>query len=285
MNILLITPLYASHWDAGHYWLKALSRMGHAITVWDYRAEPLGLRGHLHQDLILVMKGENVPLTALKAICPTAPLVCYWPDSFRRSAPCWPGMLMERYDHVFTPVRPTPEGMRWLPTGWDPDIHRPLFEERPYSYVYIGTNNSRYKYDMVEAIRPSVLAGNGWPKEMGAIPATYNQGFVETVSKAKVAINLHQDPEIGVNRKFFEMAACALTITDRPPGMEEILGDLRYKLTFRTADEARTMAAYYLTYPEEAKKIWTLEREKIASYTYERAAEIILRTAYPGYTP
>lgn len=278
MKVLLATPLYSQHYDSGHFWLKALNDLGHSVIVWDYRLQPAPLKRE-PWDLTLVLKGENLDPRLL----PT-PKVCYWPDDLGRT----PGIesILRYYDKVFTPVRPTPDNMEWLPTGWDPDIHVDRQIERGIPSLYIGTNNSPYKKDMVDGIWPSVVAGNGWESEAVVVkiglsrrdlPSHYLHDFVYLANVAEILIDVHQSPHVGLNRKLFEMIACGFTLVDRVPGVEELLGfGLTNQVSFRTADEAKELIQYYLTRPGERGEVWRQERERIVRYTYLEAAKRIL---------
>jgi len=268
MNVLLITPLYSTHYDAGWYWLRALNQMGHSVQVWDYRLDvdpPLFIH---YPDVTIVLKGENIDPRKL----PSSPRYVYWPDDLGRT----PGIeeVLKYYDKVFTPVRPTPDNMEWLPTGWDLAIHKDLQVVRRDT-MYIGTCNSDYKRDMIETIRPDLVHGNNW--DYGYLPPVYLHEFVATANQAKILIDVHQSPTIGLNRKFFEMISCGFTIIDRVPGVQEVLGwGLTQQVSFTSSDEAKELIKYYLERPEEREEIWQLQREKIQEYTYEKAAEKIL---------
>ena len=200
------------------------------------------------------------------------PTVNYYPDALERT----PGIedTLRLYDGVFTSVRPTPDWMEWLPTGWDPSIHVDKKVERELNTVYVGTKNSDYKKRMVMGISPQVLYGNGWAN---SISPRYLHDLVDVLNKAKVLIDVHQSPHVGVNRKFFEMISCGLTIVDRVPGVMEILGEVFGLLvTYTNVDEARSLIDYFLKNPEEREKVWSQQREKIQEFTYRKAAEKIL---------
>lgn len=272
MNILLVTPLFSSsHFDAGHFGLKALSALGHLVSVWDYRLSlcPPYLTQSVHYDLALVLKGESVDPDMVKSFADK--VVCYWPDKLERT----PGIekVLERYDNVFTPVRPTPDWMVWLPTGYDADIHRDLVTRRYLESVYIGTANSEYKELMVSGIRPSRVFGNGW----GIDTPVYLHDFVYVANQYKVLIDIHQAPDCGVNRKFFELIPCGFTIVDDVPGVREILGEeLAGKVVYHSVEDAKRMICYYCDHEIERDELWIREKKAIQPYTYRNAVRAIL---------
>ena len=274
MNILLCTPLYSQHFDAGHFWLKALNELGQSVIVWDYRLDSTARS--IDQinvpDATLVLKGEGINPNALPR-----PRFCYWPDAFFRD----PGIeeRLRLYDKVFTPVRPMPDWMEWLPTSFDEDIHRNLQIPRTVKTIYIGTNNSDYKREMVMSLYLSAVHGNGWGQfKDNVVGPVYLHDFVKAANQAKILIDIHHDPRYGLNRKFFEMIACGFTLVDRVPGAADILGpDLADRVTFTTTEEARKLIAYYLIHPEERESLWSQQRKAIQPYSYLKAAKKILR--------
>ncbi len=277
MNILLVTPLYSQHHDAGHFWLRAFNQLGHTVTVWDYRLDRLPPPLSSSPNLVLVMKGEGISWRDFYQ--PTQwgdAFYCYWPDDFKRT----PGIdkYLRLYDKVFTPVSPTPDGMVWLPSGWDPAIHKDYRENKVISTIYVGTNNSERKEAYLKEILPSLILGNGWllpPERTG--PALYLHDFVKMVNLAKIAINIHQG-DVGLNRKLFELIPATFTITDRVPGVEEVLGkELADKVSFNSAKEAKGLITYYLEHDKERNDLWEAEKQAIKPYTYIEQAKKILR--------
>ena len=267
MNILLITPLYSTHYDAGWFWLRALNRLGHSIQVWDYRLDVDPPPFFHYPEVTLVLKGENVDPMKLPGL-----RLNYWPDALERT----PGIeeVLKRYDRVFTPVRPTPDWMEWLPTGWDPAIHADMKVERLVPTIYVGTANSPYKVKTIGQISPVGIWGNGWGEPSRPM---YLHDLVGVLNMSRVLIDVHQSPTVGLNRKFFEMISCGFTIVDRVPGVEDILGwRLTQQVSFKDPHEAKELIKYYLERPEERSKVWQLEREKIQEYTYQKAVERVL---------
>jgi len=269
MHVLLATPLYSQHYDSGHFWLRALNQLGHTVTLWDYRLDASPPPTTRYPDVTIVLKGENVNPKKL----PGSPRYLYWPDALERS----PGIeeVLKLYDKAFGLVKPLPDWIEWIPSGWDPAIHRGLDVYRGTNSIYIGTNNSSYKMKMITDIKPDLVNGNGW--ELKAGPPQYLHDFVYLANRARILIDVHQSPTAGPNRKFFECIACGFTIVDRVPGIQEILGwGLTNQVTFKTPEEARELIKYYLERPKERGEIWQLEREKIQGYTYEKVVRKVL---------
>ena len=268
MKLLIATPLFSFWGDAGHFWLRAFNRLGHYAIVWDYRLEPEPPK--VEVDASIVFKGETIDPVILPR-----PSICYWPDAFERD----PGIeeKLKKYDKVFTPVKPTPDGMIWLPTGWEPLIHRDLKLLRSIDTLYIGTANSEYKVNMIKAIAPQVVAGNEWGKYgVRALPPQYLHDFVHLVNQSKILIDIHQAPHIGINRKLFESITCGFTLVDKVPGVDEIFPGFYHDISFKSPDTARSKILYYLTHEKERDEVWELEKQAIQPYSYENCARQIL---------
>lgn len=271
MNILVVSPLNSVHHDAGWYWVKALIKLGHRVDTWDYRAYPEVKKSPIKYDLTIVFKGETLVPSMF-----SGKKVCYWPDKLDRT----PGIenILKGYDKVFCPMRPTPKGMIWLPTGFDPDTHKDLKMIRGIDSVYIGTNNSEYKFSMVRDIKPTEIYGNNWqwyPELQVKLPV-YDKALAVVCNRAKVIVDIHQAPDTGVNRKFFEMVACGLTIVDNVPGIQEILGTTAGYVTYLGAEDARSLIRSFVKDPIWREEVWRQEKQAILGHSYEEAAKKLL---------
>jgi hypothetical protein len=280
MRILVATPFMSQHFDAGLFWARVMTNHGHSVYLWDYRLQPS--MPHVVPDLTVVFKGESINPDRLPH-----PRFNYFPDWFSR----FPGIedQLKEYDKVFTPVCPTPSWAVWLPSGWDPDVHRDLQLPRVKEAFYIGTANSQYKIDMVKGIDPFYIFGNGWDavKEWANVasdrmsriinPPVYLHEFVHAANQAGLLIDIHQEKTIGLNRKCFEMAACGPTIYDNVPGIEDVFGDLAPEIVFKSVEAARIKIRLLLEDDKKRAEIWAREREAIRNYTYERCLDKMLR--------
>ena len=270
MRVLLASPFFADHWDAGHYWLRALNRLGHSVLGWDYRLDYTPPPGEY--DLALVIKGSRRVSELLHG-----PLVCYWPDQLGRG-PAEEEDL-SRYDRVYTMARPTPPGMIWLPGAWEPQVHGDRRNRKGapvWDSIFIGTWTP-YKEQMLRVIQPQHLFGNSWPFSMAPGMATYLHRFAQLLADSRVAVNVHRVPDAGLTRRFFEFIACTFTISDRAPGVAEVLGtQLADKVTFITPEHGRELLLKYLADPGERQRLWQAEQKAIANYTYEHLAGRII---------
>ena len=271
MRVLLASPFFADHWDAGHYWLRAFNRLGHSVLTWDYRMDVTPPPGDY--DLALVLKGSRRVSELLHG-----PRICYWPDQLGRGPAEEEDLSL--YDRVYTMARPTPAGMIWLPGSWEPAVHGARRNRRGspvWDSIFIGTHTP-YKEQVLRVIQPQHLFGNGWPASMSPRNATYLHEFAQLLADSRVAINVHRLPTAGLTRRFFEFIACTFTISDRAPGVEEILGkDLADKVCFTTPEEGRDLLLKYLADREERQWLWQAEQKAIAGYTYEHLAQEALK--------
>ena len=273
MRILLASPFYSQHWDAGHFWARALSRLGHELVLWDYRIDrdpP-----NVECDFALVLKGSVNAFQQARRLAPVR--VCYWPDALGRE-PVTEQFMFSTCDRVYTMVRPTPEGMTWLPGAYDERIHRPSTLAFQRSSIFCGTYTAR-KQRFLDVIQPADLFGNDWPDPIVRRPR-YLHEYVEMLSRSQVAVNIHRADGIGLTRRFFEFMACTFTISDRIPGVEEILGkELADLVSFTTPEEGRDKLAHFLKHPALCRELHEQETAKIRGYTYIDLARIL--TALP----
>ena len=269
-KVLLAAPGISAHHDAGLYWLAALSRQGISTVVWDYRVEPQPPA--TDYSLALVLKGETVDPEILKR-----PRVVYWPDDPSRTPGIWE--QLKKYDLVACPV-PNLKDALWLPTSYDPLVHRPLPTMIKRSVVFCGTwtdRKQRFMQALMEAglLLSRNLYGNGWEEVSAWIRPVYATEYVLVLSSASISVNVHR-ADIGVNRRLFESIACTFTLTDLVPGVREILGaELAEKVGFSTPEELVKKVEHYLSSPER-DALWEQEKRAIAPYTYDAALGCIL---------
>ena len=276
MRVLLASPFFSDHFDSGHYWARALCRLGHQLVLWDWRCDPEPPRC-AEYDVALVLKGGSGVAAATKP-----PRVLYFPDDFGR----FPQVRRElpQYGRVFTPVRPTPVGAVWLPGAWCDVVHIPQAEDKALNSIFIGTWTP-YKGEVLRNIAPDVIAGNHWHNShirrqwpgTRFVPPVYLHQFARALGQARVAVNVHHSRDVGVGRRFFEFIACTFTVSDRVPGIEEILGpDLTRRVTYRTGPEGRELLHYFLAHEQEREELWEEERKAIARYRYTDLAATVL---------
>ena len=272
MNILLCTPIFAQHADAGIFFLAALSRHGHRVTVWDHRHEPVCPK--VAVDASIVLKGSFDP-----AMLPPGKKLAYWPDRLGRE-PHWEQYL-PAYDRVFTCLRPTPPAMVWLPGFFDPLLHRPDPRLARHFIMLYGTHTDN-KEKVLQSLIPEnptmphlplIIFGNGWPERLHTNPPVYMHALVAMLSGALVSINVHRDPGVGLNRRLFESAACAPTLTDDVPGAREVVPE---EMIYSSTQDLRMKIEYLLGDPKRMLDMYQRGRAAIAPYTYEQGVQRML---------
>lgn len=262
---LLATPLLSVwHVDSGLFWFRALSEQGVSVILWDYRLSERP-PADVQADFSLVLKGDDLDPAVLPGY-----KICYWPDDFDRTSGK-ARSLLGGYDKVLTMVRPTPDGMEWVPLGYDPLIHRAAGLSRHIPSLMVGTCTPR-KLEYARAIQPALIVGNGWDVLEGASGPAYLHEYVALMNRARVIVNVHRSGSVGITRRFFEHMACGFTITDDVPGVREVLGDwLSDRVCYSSPENAREMVAYYEIHPDEREDLWRLEMKVIQPYSYECA--------------
>jgi len=273
MQILLGSRFYADHWDVGHFWARAFSRLGHSLVMWDWGIDPYP--PDTAYDVAVILKGDEKSAEKVRG-----PKLLYFPDDYAR----FPAIAdkMGLYDKVFTMIRPTPAGSIWLPGAWDPAVHyqRPEVAVRSKA-TFIGTHTP-HKHGILQSICPDAVFGNGWeeqPSWKGTrfFPPLYLHDYARVLSASIVAINVHRVPDIGLTRRIFEFSACTMTISDDVPGVREIFGEaLSERMVFQNADEAHHMVARFNADPGYRAETWAMQVKAIDGYTYLDLARTML---------
>lgn len=287
-RVLLCTPYLSQHYDAGWFWLSALSQLGCCVTMWDYRAEdppPVGWTGEETRrfDLVFVLKGQPGLVSKLP-VWMTGDFVCYWPDEWGRDPEAERATGL--YDRVYSNVRPAPDHAIFLPGAYHPAIHRDYGVRDSRRTVFTGTH-TEYKEAVARAIRPSLIVGNGWDGlglEAMVYPAVYLRDFAIDISAAAISVVAHRVPNVGLNRRLFESSACTFTLVDSVPGTELVFPDPKDRKLwcYSSPEEAREMVEHYLAYPGERQAAWARQRELLGKYTYLNLARRVLADSFRG---
>lgn len=279
-TILLVTPYIASIYDSGKYIMKALSELGHHITLWD--PEVSTQVPSQDYDLAFVIKGSGLDQDKLKR-----PRVNWFPDNLSR----YDDKLIEKYtggfDYFFT-INKENRGI-WIPGALDTDVHRIYPMQKINDVVFVGTAHSAERVKFIRQFAKRFdgsfgLFGNEWSSYgMTAYPPQYFTAFAQIMSTAKIALNIHQDMfGIGVNRKIHEIAGCgsAMLLTDTVSGLAET-----YPMApcFNSLDECLELTRYYLDHLKERRTlVKEMQERAYEKYTYKHQVAKILRIVEEG---
>jgi len=97
MKILLGTPYISSWYDTGKMIARALSRLGHHLSLWDFRLSPKPPTDDY--DVALINKGDGLDAKLLRS-----PKVVFFPDDWHYYPAFLP--LIKQYDQVYTLLKP-----------------------------------------------------------------------------------------------------------------------------------------------------------------------------------
>lgn len=261
-------------------------------------------------DLILALRGETLSAPLLQDLRKgfSGPLVTWWVDDpFRHSAE----KLLPHYDAFFIFDRSYVDRLKeagarrveFLPCCCDETVYRPRMlrpaEQRKYQseIALVGW----YYPARAEVVRELAgldlkIWGKGWksPEARRSLNGTgrgitLTERFVgdEEVSKiysaAAIGLNIHSDQShrAGLNTRAFELpAAGTFELTDYVEGMEELLVPGEEVAVYRSPEEARERAGYYLRHPEEREGMVRRGRERVLrEHTYLHRMQTLLQTA------
>ncbi len=270
----------------------------------------LALAGRFQPELILLMHGESLSAPFLQALKARArcPVAAWWVDNpFRHPI----ADLFPLYDALYIfdrsyigPLRQAgARDVRFLPCCCDERVYRPR-ELTPAQRRRYGSGIAliAWCYDrrveVAQALSdlPLKIWGRGWaPSEVrsrlngsaGKIPI--EERFVPDEEAAliysgcQIGLNVHADQTrvAGLNTRSFELlAAGAFELTDAVQGMEEMLAPGKEVAVYHSPQEAREMAGYYLSHPEERAAMAARGRERVTrEHTYLHRMKTLLASA------
>ena len=344
MRILLIGPHFTGRWTESSH--TALQALGHRVHNLYYDQSPKEFRairlmsmtavwsqprrGSIHSrlykrwlsvkhrnltrlardfspQLIIVLKGETIPLNVLKGLrCHLkVPIVTWWVDDpFRFPDIVETFSLYDRFfifDRDYVPQLKA-AGVRrvtFLPCACDPEIYHPVAiserDRRRYqcdiAFVAVFYPPREQLIERMAGLDVAIW-GPGW-KLKEALPAMRSVGdnalrgemldsrrAVRLYNVAKVCVNTHhaQSTFNGLNTRTFEVLACgAFQLVDHLPGLHDLLLPGEEVVRYESFDQARELAEYYLARPEARDEIGRRGRERVLrEHTYKHRMETIL---------
>jgi spore maturation protein CgeB len=333
VRVLVVGPIYGGSLPVARYCAAAFERLGHQVAFMDCsRHEPLlnhiqtlfkdpttlnqakaALIGFLSKlalahaaefkpQLVFALAQAPLDIAAVSALRARGILTAFWFVENYRLFHYW-RQTAPAYDFFFTIQKGTflqelealgVSHCRYVPTGCDPVMHRPLelsVSERAQYGSDVSFAGAAYP-NRVATFEALIdfnfkLWGLFWESSPLLQPLIQKAGrpftteeMLKVFSASAISLNLHSyndsaciDPYADFfNPRLFELAACeAFQLTDERPGLEEMFVVGREIVTFKDPADLRRKVAFYLAHPDERKEIAHRARERaLRDHTYDR---------------
>jgi glycosyltransferase involved in cell wall biosynthesis len=307
------TVLLLGHFDdsySGHATLKrrALERLGCKVVVVEPRpsgffarfkrsdvVERLGaaLREHL-PDLVLTLGAELPPPAAvgdLRMIHP-APWTLWWHSDSGQLPTSDAVQSVDRTWVTSADLVARIPGVRYLPHGCDPSVHRPLRSRDEYraNVVFVGDATPRREALVTEVLECGVAVwGAGWRKtrlkdycrgEMVEV-----EEYVRAYAGATVALNFHREgPEgevpssSGCNARTFELAAMGVAqVVDAREDLPHLFEDGSEVVTFADPSALKGIVRELVSDHARAEELGHAARRRaLGEHTYMHRLSLLL---------
>ena len=270
-------------------------------TFWHERrdARLLRLAGRWRPDLILVLWGRTLHAGLLERLKRQGRcrLVTWWVDDpFRHSMedrlPFYDFFFIFDRSYLAPLKKHGARQVRFLPCGCDETVYYPRRlnrreQTRYASDVALVAWCYPNRIRIVQALNgiDVKIWGRGWVSPeaqafFGGIPSQLvmperfvkDEETAKIYSATKIGLNIHSDQtqEGGLNARAFELLGTgAFEMTDAVRGMEELLDPGKEVVLYRSPEEARELARYYLVHPEERQRIAGRGRQRVLeNHTY-----------------
>lgn len=175
---------------------------------------------------------------------------------------------------------------RYLACPTDPEIFRPVKDEKRYDLLFIGNNNSQSRLALLKRISERfdlTVAGAGWKgRGIKTLTEAYGPDFNRLVGQARILLGLMDDEWSGLracfsNRVVNTLASGGFLIQRYTPELETIFDNREHLVWYSSEEELFSLILHYLVMPEECERIGRQGRELVAaSLTYDRAVARIL---------
>lgn len=263
--------------------------------------------GGVRADLVLVVKGEKLSPETVHALRrgTGAPVVNFYPDDpfseLRSNRLAHGPELLAAYDACFTFARHLIPAYReagvgrvfHLPFARDPEQHAPvsMVGEPEFDVVFAG-NLDEERVRWLEPLAGFRLAVFGEHTERalprgsalrGAafLPAAYGPALARALARGAVSLNVMRLQNArSHNMRSFESPACGVfTLSQRTPELVELFREGEEVACFGSEAELVEQARYWLTRPEERRRVAEAGFRRVEHDTYAVRAREILRCA------
>jgi spore maturation protein CgeB len=268
------------------------------------RSQLLSRVGSFQPDLLLVIKGHDLPPGTLAAVDDrsNATLVNWNPDNpFQfRSEPRRAERYLDSlptYDHVliwddFLVPELSANGatnVSVLPFAHDPSLHYPAAVEPQFEcdVTFVGhwsEKRERYLRSLVDL--DLQIWGKGWRENCTdervanrvAGGALFGEAYTRALSSARAVVNVLGEHNIpGHNMRTFEAPASgSLTVAERTAGQAAFFTEDEEVAMYESPDELRETAERYLAADEERERVAANGREAVQPHTYAARMETLL---------
>ena len=312
-SVVLLSRFDEAH--AAHAALKrrALERLGCSVAVVDYtpkgflaRIRPSDLPERLGQamrdhrpDLVLAL-GPDLPGPSLigeMRKLHAAPWALWWPSD-SGTAPTW--IDLQAVDRTWVTSADLVEklpGVRYLPHGCDPSVHRVLNPQVEYraNVVFVGDATPRREELLASVLECGVAVwGPGWRRTR---LKDYCRGLVESSEEyvrayggATVALNFHREgpggtvpSSSGCNARVFELAAMGLAqVVDARADLPRHFVPGEEILTFDDPRELKGIVRDLVADHQRAHALGQAARKRaLGEHTYMHRLQVILEEMLP----
>lgn len=176
---------------------------------------------------------------------------------------------------------------RYMPSAADPELFHPLNGvEKTTGISFIGTR-SELRESILFALQDlsPVIYGPGWQKRSKIAkqllrPETFGDGINRVFNESRINLNIHNWFGVGtaMNLRLFEVpAARGFLLTDWVAEIDEQFEEDRHVVCWRSVEELRDKACYYLERESECNRIALAGYQHVLSkHTYLQRAHALI---------
>ena len=307
------TAVLLSRFDeahAAHAALKrrALERLGCAVAVVEHTpkgflarirpgdlAERLGTAMRDHRPDLVVALGPDLPpptIVAEMRQLHAAPWVLWWPSDGGIAPTLVDLKSVDRTWVTSTDLVGKLPGVRYLPHGCDPSVHRALRPDVEYraNVVFVGDATPRREELLAEVLECGVAVwGPGWRRTRlkdycrGDVKTT--EEYIRAYTGATVALNFHREGPGGVvpsssgcNARVFELAAMGVAqVVDARADLPSQVVPGAEVLTFDDGHSLKGIVRDLVADHQRAEALGHAARRRaLAEHTYMHRLQVVL---------
>ena len=312
-RVVLLSRFDEAH--AAHAALKrrALERLGCEVAVVDHTPkgflarirpgdlpERLGKALRDHRPDLVVALGPDLPpqgIIAEMREIHECPWILWWPSDGGLAPTPVDLQSVQRTWVTSTDLAAKLSGVRYLPHGCDPSVHRALRPDVEYraNVVFVGDATPRREELVAEVLECGVAVwGPGWRrtrlKDYCRGEVKTSEEYIRAYTGATVALNFHREGPGGVvpsssgcNARVFELAAMGVAqVVDARADLPALFAPGEEIVTFDDAASLKQIVRDLVADHDRAQALGLAARRRaLAEHTYMHRLQVVLEEMLP----
>lgn len=176
---------------------------------------------------------------------------------------------------------------RYLPCPTEPRVFKCFPAKVKYDLLFIGGNNDDFRRGLLKRVAKRfnlIVVGPHWEGTgLRFLQPVYGSGFSVLCGQAKISLGFNRKAGLTLDGYFSNrlpnlLASRAFVIQTYSKGIENLFGNRKHLVWYRSESELFSLLNYYLKHPKEREEIAKRgQKEILARYTFDHHVKRMIR--------